>query len=48
VALLLVIEGFESSMREKFVNTRAPGAETLGEFATSEIAMVTARALCPA
>jgi hypothetical protein len=44
--LLQVVDGFETTMRDKFITTRAPGAEMLGEFASQDIAMVTAKALC--
>jgi hypothetical protein len=44
--LLQVVDGFETSMRDKFTATRAPGAEMLGEFASQDVAMVTAKALC--
>jgi Mannosyl-glycoprotein endo-beta-N-acetylglucosaminidase len=44
--LLQVVDGFEASMRDKFTATRAPGAEMVGEFASQDVAMVTAKALC--
>jgi Mannosyl-glycoprotein endo-beta-N-acetylglucosaminidase len=44
--LLQVVDGFEASMRDKFTATRAPGAETVGEFTSQDMAMVTAKALC--
>jgi Mannosyl-glycoprotein endo-beta-N-acetylglucosaminidase len=44
--LLQVVDGFEASMRDKYTATRAPGAEMLGEFASQDVAMVTAKALC--
>jgi Mannosyl-glycoprotein endo-beta-N-acetylglucosaminidase len=44
--LLQVVDGFEATMRDKFTATRAPGAEMLGEFASQDVAMVTAKALC--
>jgi hypothetical protein len=44
--LLQVVDGFETPMRDRFIASRAPGAEMLGEFASQDIAMVTAKALC--
>ena len=44
--LLQVVDGFETTMRDKFTASRAPGAEMLGEFTSQDVAMVTAKALC--
>jgi hypothetical protein len=44
---LTVIEGFERSMVDTYVRSRAPGGHAIGEFATSEAAMARARELCP-
>lgn len=44
--LLQVVDGFETSMRDKYTATRAPGAEMVGEFTSQDVAMVTAKALC--
>lgn len=44
---LTVVEGFERSMVENYVNSRAPGGRSIGEFPTSQLAMDRARQLCP-
>ncbi len=45
---LSVLDGFEKSMTETFIRTRAGGGEQIGEFSTKEAALARARELCPA
>jgi hypothetical protein len=42
-----VLEGFEKSMAESFIRSRAEGGQSLGEFPTKEAALAKARELCP-
>jgi hypothetical protein len=42
-----VLDGFEKSMAESFIRTRAEGGQSLGEFPTKEAALTKARELCP-
>ena len=44
---LTVLDGFEKSMTDTFMKTRAPGGETLGEFADKSAALAKAHNLCP-
>ena len=44
---LTVLDGFEKSMVDTFVKTRAPGGEMVGEFAEQSAAIAKARELCP-
>lgn len=45
---LSVLDGFEKSMTETFIRTRAGGGEPIGEFSTKDAALAKARELCPA
>jgi hypothetical protein len=45
---LSVLDGFEKSMTETFIRTRAGGGEQIGEFSTREAALARAHELCPA
>ena len=44
---LTVLDGFEKSMTETFLKSRAPGGETLGEFPDQKAAITKAHELCP-
>jgi hypothetical protein len=44
---LTVLQGFERSMLESFVKASAPGGSSIGEFATKDAALATAKQLCP-
>ncbi len=44
---LTVLDGFEKSMTDTFLKTRAPGGEMLGEFTTKSAAVARAHELCP-
>jgi len=44
---LTVLEGFEKSMLDSFIKTRAPGGSLVGEFPDPAAALVKARELCP-
>jgi hypothetical protein len=43
---LTVLEGFEGSMLENFIKEQAPGGESVGTFATKDLAVAKARELC--
>jgi hypothetical protein len=45
---LTVVEGFERSMIDTYVNSRAPGGHSIGTFPTREAAMTRAQEICPA
>ncbi|MEQ1578164.1 MAG: hypothetical protein ABL894_10970 [Hyphomicrobium sp.] len=45
---LTVLDGFEKSMTESFLKTRAPNGEMLGEFPDQRAAIARAQELCPA
>ena len=44
---LQVLDGFERSMSDTFIRTRAPGGITIGEFETIDAALAEAYQLCP-
>ena len=44
---LTVLDGFERSMVDNYVKTRAPGGQPIGEFASAQAALARARELCP-
>ena len=44
---LTVVEGFERSMVENYVNSRSPGGHSIGEFTTAQSAVDRAKQLCP-
>jgi hypothetical protein len=44
---LQVLDGFERSMSENFIKTRAPGGSKVGEFDSSDAALARAYELCP-
>lgn len=44
---LTVLDGFEKSMTESYIRTRAPGGAPVGEFSDKNAALVHARQLCP-
>lgn len=44
---LSVIDGFERSMTDSFIRSRAPGGERIGTFVSKEAALAHARELCP-
>ena len=43
---LTVLDGFESSMTETFIKSRAPGGEVVGEFQDQAAAVAKAHELC--
>jgi hypothetical protein len=45
---LTVLDGFEKSMTDSYIKTRAPGGEAIGEFADKDTAIAKAREICPA
>lgn len=45
--IVTVLDGFERSMTEGFIKSRAPGGVMIGEFGTREEAHARARELCP-
>lgn len=45
--VLTVLDGFEKSMTDTFIKTRAPAGEALGEFPDQGSALAQARHLCP-
>jgi hypothetical protein len=44
---LQVLDGFERSMADTFIRSRAPGGSTVAEFGTSDAAIARAYELCP-
>lgn len=44
---LTVLDGFESSMTERYIEARAPGATTIGSYHDQTAALAKARELCP-
>ncbi len=44
---LTVLDGFEKSMTQSFLNARAPGGVTVGEFPDQDTALARAREFCP-
>lgn len=44
---LSVLDGFETSMMETFIRSKAEGGQSLGEFPSKEAALEKARELCP-
>jgi len=45
---LRVLDGFEETMTESYINAHAPGGTLIGEFSSSEAAFARAFQLCPA
>jgi hypothetical protein len=44
---LTVLDGFESSMTDQYIQARAPGAQPIGSFHDQSAALAKARELCP-
>ena len=46
VTALDVLDGFENSMAQSFIKTRAPGGTVVGSFESADAAMMKAKEVC--